>query len=145
MRLEHGQNINVVGRLRVPAYATASGSTINVIVQRRTDNAISRRQIFIRTKTEVKVQHQNTILILQEFLQMELWCTCSQTTIGVLGVRYVPSRAVTSTSMNRFAISGSGISVPKFKTHIQVNWSLFKLANVKEMPKTYYWTMKLID
>ena len=56
VRLEHGQNINVVGRYRVPAYATASGSTINVIVQRRTDNAISRRQIFIRTKTEVRVQ-----------------------------------------------------------------------------------------
>lgn len=52
IQLGPSQTININGRIRVPAYAQNVVSTLTVIVQRRTDNAISQRQIYIRTKSE---------------------------------------------------------------------------------------------
>lgn len=56
IQLGPGQTLAVPGRIRVPHYANNVVSTLTIIVQRRTDNAISRRQVYIRTKSEVTVQ-----------------------------------------------------------------------------------------
>ena len=53
IQLGPGQTIVVPGRFRVPVWANGVTSTLNVIVQRRTDNAISQRRIYIRAKSEV--------------------------------------------------------------------------------------------
>lgn len=53
IQLGPGQTLAVPGRIRVPQYANNVVSTLTIIVQRRTDNAISRRQVYIRTKSEV--------------------------------------------------------------------------------------------
>ncbi|EFX77021.1 hypothetical protein DAPPUDRAFT_306032 [Daphnia pulex] len=52
IQLGPGQTLAVPGRIRVPHYANNVVSTLTIIVQRRTDNAISRRQVYIRTKSE---------------------------------------------------------------------------------------------
>ncbi|KAK4002444.1 hypothetical protein OUZ56_004273 [Daphnia magna] len=52
IQLGPGQTLAVPGRIRVPQYANNVVSTLTIIVQRRTDNAISRRQVYIRTKSE---------------------------------------------------------------------------------------------
>ncbi|EFX84479.1 hypothetical protein DAPPUDRAFT_99651 [Daphnia pulex] len=53
IQLGPGQTLAVPGRIRVPHYANNVVSTLTIIVQRRTDNAISRRQVYIRTKSEM--------------------------------------------------------------------------------------------
>jgi len=54
VQLGPGQTIKVAGRIRVPIWANGVVATMNVIVQRRTDNAISQRLIYIRARAEVR-------------------------------------------------------------------------------------------
>jgi len=52
VQLGPGQSIKVAGRIRVPVWATGAVATMNVIVQRRTDAAISQRRIYIHARAE---------------------------------------------------------------------------------------------
>lgn len=52
VQLGPGQTIKVAGRIRVPIWANGVVATMNVFVQRRTDNAISQRLIYIRARAE---------------------------------------------------------------------------------------------
>jgi len=52
VQLGTGQTINVAGRIRVPIWANGAVATMNVFVQRRADNTVSQRQIYIHAKSE---------------------------------------------------------------------------------------------
>jgi len=61
VQLATGQTLAVTGRVRVPQFANSNMlSVLSVIVQRRTDSAISQRKIYIRTRSEV-ILRQNKI------------------------------------------------------------------------------------
>ena len=54
VQIESGESMNINGDVRVPDFSIDILSTLTVVAKGKRDNTISQRQIYIRTKAEVK-------------------------------------------------------------------------------------------